>query len=639
MEINPTEHQPPGSTSANSFVDLNERDEIDRLLADLHARRYTDPPETRRAAMALYERSRAVGYERGAASALRLSGSANAFQSNLDTAEDELGRAEAMFRRLGDPVGLGLTLTAKGSLASRRGEYMRAIAQHEAALALLRESGNRVGECDGLVALGWSYHEVSLYAEALAVLTQARHIAEQEGELRCLLRALNNLACVVSCLDDRHSAEQLYHRALALARELKQPADEAAILGNLSVQARIRGELAVAASYIPPGLKACRRLGLRKAEAVFLMQDGELNRISGDLERAETRFTDALALAITSGEVGNVALALEKLGTVRLDRGDANGALRCLTDGLSVALTAGLTSCERDIHLALAGAHEKLGDSIAALRHHRAYHDAAMQVQAAEGKVGAQQRKVIEHLERLKQEMEVTILRSELRVLKAQLQPHFLFNAMNSIAALMHRDVAAADAMLLKLGDLLRMALRQSSRHEVTLADELEFLSLYLQIEGMRLGSALDVRLDVEDRLMPARVPHLILQPLVENALKHGLQGHPRGRLTIRARSARGGMMELVVRDNGTGLPDGWSMDDAGVGLNHTRERLRLMYGANYAFEITPARPGGTVVRLRFPLSATTAQERPAAVPQPRQHPSAHLAGVEAPNALPSGLR
>src|SRR5439155_7404139 len=128
------------------------------------------------------------------------------------------------------------------------------------------------------------------------------------------------------------------------------------------------------------------------------------------------------------------------------------------------------------------------------------------------------------------------LAQAQLQVLRMQLQPHFLFNTLNAIAALMHRDLRLADRMIARLGELLRATLDDPGTQEVPLRRELEFLSPYLEIEQARLGPRLSVRLDIDDELLDARLPYLILQPLVENAIRHGLA--PRtgaGRLNVRA--------------------------------------------------------------------------------------------------------
>jgi signal transduction histidine kinase len=190
---------------------------------------------------------------------------------------------------------------------------------------------------------------------------------------------------------------------------------------------------------------------------------------------------------------------------------------------------------------------------------------------------------------------------AELQALKSQLHPHFLFNALNTISALMHRDVKAADRMLVRLSELLRAALDHTSEQEVMLAEELNFLESYLEIEQTRLAERLTVEVDVPPNVLDAIVPHMILQPLVENAIRHGVA--PRavpGTVTIRARGRRD-MLDLEVSDDGPGMPADRS-PNGGLGLANTRARLHQFYGENFTFEPRNRAEGGFRVSLSIPF-------------------------------------
>src|SRR4029079_13460186 len=146
-----------------------------------------------------------------------------------------------------------------------------------------------------------------------------------------------------------------------------------------------------------------------------------------------------------------------------------------------------------------------------------------------------------------------------LQALKMQLHPHFLFNTLNSISALLDEDVDAADQMLARLGDLLRMTLENSGAQEVTLQEELEFLRCYLEIEQVRFNDRLTVSMHIEPETLDAKVPNLILQPIVENAIKHGIVSRiAPGRIEIIARRSDDALL-LQVKDNGPGLSHGES--------------------------------------------------------------------------------
>jgi len=203
--------------------------------------------------------------------------------------------------------------------------------------------------------------------------------------------------------------------------------------------------------------------------------------------------------------------------------------------------------------------------------------------------------------EALALQLRAQLSESQLESLRAQLHPHFLFNALNAATTLVHRDANAADAVLTQLGDLLRHALRSDPRHETTLREELGFVDRYLAIMHVRFGDQLTVQRHVPDMLADALVPTFVLQPLVENALEHGvsrLEGQ--GHVEIDATSD-GDVLVLAVRDNGSGQHDG-RRDGLGIGLANTRARLAALYGAQAELRLAPRPSGGMEVALRLPL-------------------------------------
>ncbi len=197
----------------------------------------------------------------------------------------------------------------------------------------------------------------------------------------------------------------------------------------------------------------------------------------------------------------------------------------------------------------------------------------------------------------------VQLARAQLQVLRMQLQPHFLFNTLHAISTLMRRDVDAAERMLIRLADLLRMTLEHGDRQEVTLRRELEFLEHYLHIERVRFGSRLEIAIDIPVELENALVPNLLLQPLVENAIKHGISPNTEsGLIEIVARRI-GNDLRLEILDNGSGLPESYRMRKReGVGLANTRKRLEQVYPESHGFEIANRENGGLRVGIRIPF-------------------------------------
>lgn len=199
--------------------------------------------------------------------------------------------------------------------------------------------------------------------------------------------------------------------------------------------------------------------------------------------------------------------------------------------------------------------------------------------------------------------LEAQLSRATLRRLRAQLNPHFLFNALNSIGSLVEQGRnRRAFRMIGVLGGLLRQTLQPPSEERIPLREELAILRRYLELEQLRFGERLRVALDVPAAYESALVPSLILQPLVENVVRHALaeQVPPVSlRLAVRASD---GSLSLTVEDDGPGLPEGWSLAaDAGLGLSTTAERLRLVYGERHEFTVAPASPRGVRCSIRLP--------------------------------------
>lgn len=194
--------------------------------------------------------------------------------------------------------------------------------------------------------------------------------------------------------------------------------------------------------------------------------------------------------------------------------------------------------------------------------------------------------------------LEAQLADARLQTLRTQLQPHFLFNALNTISVLMHEDVDEADRILLQLSALLRRSLDSTEAHEVTLGEEIGFLQRYLEIEQVRLGARFSYRILVPDEVLETRVPNLILHPLVENALRHGLatRAGP-GRVEITA-DRHGDTLRLRVVDDGRGLPPATTER---VGLANTRARLRLLYADRQRFEVRNSADGGVIAEIELP--------------------------------------
>ena len=213
-------------------------------------------------------------------------------------------------------------------------------------------------------------------------------------------------------------------------------------------------------------------------------------------------------------------------------------------------------------------------------------------------------------------ELEKRLAQARLQTLQMQLNPHFLFNSLHAISALVHKDADLADQMITRLSDLLRYALESTDAQEVPLRQELDFVRRYLEIEQTRFGDRLAVRLEIAPETLDALVPNLLLQPLVENAIRHGIEPRAKpGQIELRSR-CENGQLKLEVRDNGVGLSPDRKLEE-GVGLSNTRARLKQLYGDRHRFALSEGPDGGLAVCLELPFHAHVNRIRGASVAGP----------------------
>jgi two-component system, LytTR family, sensor kinase len=206
-------------------------------------------------------------------------------------------------------------------------------------------------------------------------------------------------------------------------------------------------------------------------------------------------------------------------------------------------------------------------------------------------------------------QLEGQLAKAHLQTLKSQLQPHFLFNTMHSISALMLTDVKAADRMMSLLSDLLRISLETADTQITTLKRELEFVNCYIEIEKVRFEERMNVIFDVMPETLDALVPHLLLQPLVDNAVKHGisrLTGAGEIRITV---SRQNNELQLEIKDNGPGLDGPGTLPTNGLGLAITRERLETLFGEHQSLELLSPPEGGVAIRVCIPFQVQPGEE------------------------------
>jgi two-component system LytT family sensor kinase len=197
--------------------------------------------------------------------------------------------------------------------------------------------------------------------------------------------------------------------------------------------------------------------------------------------------------------------------------------------------------------------------------------------------------------------LEAQLSEARLGALRMQLNPHFLFNSLNALSALVReQDTPAASRMLELIGDVLRQVLRPDQPHEIPLSEEMAFLAQYLAIEQVRFSDRLELRWDLQPGALQALVPSFIMQPIVENAIKHGVLNHAEAGVIEISAKVLGESVELKVRDNGNGIRP--SSGRAGVGLSNVTERLRTLYGNGARLSLESLSTGGTEATITMPL-------------------------------------
>lgn len=201
-------------------------------------------------------------------------------------------------------------------------------------------------------------------------------------------------------------------------------------------------------------------------------------------------------------------------------------------------------------------------------------------------------------------ELEARLAKAKLEVMRTQLNPHFLFNTLHAILALVRKEPETAESMLIQLSDLLRKTLETSKQQEVPLSEEMEFLKIYLDIQKTRFKDRLFVEYDVDPETLDVKIPHLVLQPIVENAIQHGIVPHAeRGNLKISSRLEEEDII-IEVCDSGPGFPSGVEgLFEKGLGLKNTRDRLNFLYGQNSLLIFENAKEGGARVSIHIPCS------------------------------------
>ena len=206
-------------------------------------------------------------------------------------------------------------------------------------------------------------------------------------------------------------------------------------------------------------------------------------------------------------------------------------------------------------------------------------------------------------------QLEERLTKARLQALQMQLNPHFFFNALNMISSTMYEDVKAADKMIAYLSDLMRITLKRTDEEEYTLENEMELLKLYIEIMRARFKDKLIVNMDIDRKTLKAKVPSFIMQPLVENSIKHSMETLKAAEISIQSKKRENRML-LTVQDNGPGISDKMEqIMNNGVGLSNTVERLEKIYGSNHRFHMRNISEGGLQIVIDIPFETSTREK------------------------------
>jgi tetratricopeptide (TPR) repeat protein len=579
--------------------------EVDAVSREAYSLRFRDQPKAYALASGVVGEAERTGNRLAHAYALLTAVIAHHIpRSELDAAEINLSLAREHFVSCGDESGIAAALSSLGCVYKLRGELAASMKFLYGALEVYDKLGEPEGRAHALTNMGATLYHLGEYDRGLEVTSEAHRLLAPVGEPGMLTKCVNNMGNFYGELGDLRSAADWHARAAQLSRQYGDQVTEALSLMNLGYDYKLLGEYDPALSHLAAAHALAQSIAAPHIEADTFRYRGEIHLASGDVSRAVWSFRCAIRIARENGlgltEIeGNLGL-----GAALLANGRTKEAIAALSGTLANALEAGARPAAYEAHERLARAYETSGDLRATLVHERAFHRIRNDVFSSNDEAIREQRLAVAEVERLRHESELASARTELRLLKAQLQPHFMLNALNNVSTLIHIDPHRADRMIERLGNLLRMSIVQSQRPAIKLQDELHFVRAYLEVEQIRLDGALQVEVEVDPRVLACEVPHLLLQPLVENAIRHGFSGLVEApRLFVRAQLAAHGSLVLTVEDNGVGLPPGWTMKRAGTGLRNTAQRLKFLYPGEHTFQVASAETGGVRVDIQFPSS------------------------------------
>jgi tetratricopeptide (TPR) repeat protein len=573
----------------------NEMIEIETLAEQAYELRYSDGPTAYALASEALRRAQEIQHPLGVTRALLALSAAGVHTSAAKTAE-HLAAALSILEVDPDPVGRARALVCEALLARRQAKYSRSMRLLLEAREAFRAQEDRHAEADVVRVIGSLHALTGDFVAAIASHEESRAMCEELNDLPGLAHCAHDLGVSLFEFREFEASQKCHEEALARYRSTRGASGERRALLALGACYREQGRESDAERRLRECIVSSREAGDHLPEARGLFYLGMLHLDRADWEVARTTFGEAESTSRTFGERRTEIGAMVGGGRALLGLGELDAAHQRLTMALQAAEASRLQRVIAEAHEALAELHERRNDFEAALRHAKAQREVREHIQRGGAQLRAQHQRALADMKQKQYD-------TELQVLKAQLQPHFLFNALNSLSALIGVDNTEARKMVAQLGDLLRLALDQSTDQRTSLSSEIAFLAAYLELEKTRFGSSFSYTIAAEPDLGAVLVPHLLLQPLAENAIRHGFAGRRRGGvLEILVERAADDQLLLSVRDNGAGLARDWNREDAGFGLRNTRIRLQRLYGPHHEFHVGEHEGRGTRVDIRVPI-------------------------------------
>lgn len=641
-----------------------EQTEVRTLLEQARRILYQNPGEAKIYAQKGIIAAGQSGDERSLASLINILGIVYDLQARVDSAEACYTQAYELYSRNKDYCGMVKVLNNLGIIMHKKGMYDKALEKYDASIELLKKEKCEGSVADAYINIGLIYKEISEYQKSLAYFLKAQEIYEQDNNEEGLVYTNINLGTIYVILKDSAKSLSCFQNALSTAGRLKDSVNITTCLNNIAGIYSEQRNFARALEYNFRSLSISEKVGDTYGNAFTCFNIGDTYYKMNKLESASRYMSRAMAIFIKAGDRYNIAKTSQSLGQLMLKQGNYANARARVEEALKIGTRLNSKEILRDCYFTLATLDSLSGNYAGALNafmKYTAYKDSIFNLQKsqqiAEINIRYETESNQKQLELLKKENEISKmslasksmviylllgglaliiaisvlinmymkLRSKkkiteltLRNLRQQMNPHFIFNMMNSVVySLQNNEKERSFRYLHMLSKLMRRTLENSQYNEITLREELETLMLYIDLEALRLKDKFTYELRVSDELDQdmCTIPTLLLQPFVENSIWHGLSGKENGGVVRIDVSREGRYIRCRIEDNGIGRAAAAKRRRNGSGHHQSKgiaitdSRLRLINSViekdltiHYTDLVNDDHsPAGTSVEIYFP--------------------------------------